>query len=404
MRRYKLPVNHLSLLLLLLVGVTVFLLQMQNTQIVVTHALTNCTVDAGLIGFDPEEAKFLTLINNYRQQNGAGALIPSLNLTRASAWLTHDMSVNSYLDHTDKSGRAFDVRITDCGYSASGNVGENILYAGGGSATTTGTADKAFAQWKSSPGHDQNMKDPSYRSIGIAREWNGSRMTWTTDFGGSDDGTSSQIPTSAPTTGGPTPMPTIPPSGSPTKPIPTSNPGAGGSVTFAINLCPHALGDCGDNVTSPQKGNYAPKHPTRNVVLVLIDSNNQQVGSQQGSVTYDPQQKIFTGAITMGNIIDGNYLLKVKTDGYLMAQAPGILALQGGRNKGIALVNLITGDVNNDNRLDILDYNALAGCFGAKQQSATCTEPVRSDLDDDGKVDGIDYNIFIREISTQRSA
>ena len=46
------------------------------------NALTNCTVSGTAI--DSEEQAFLGLINNYRAQNGLGALSISTNLTRAA--------------------------------------------------------------------------------------------------------------------------------------------------------------------------------------------------------------------------------------------------------------------------------------------------------------------------------
>src|SRR3972149_1417171 len=46
-------------------------------------ALTNCSVAD--LTFDSEEQAFLTLINNYRAQNGAGALQPLGRVTHRSA-------------------------------------------------------------------------------------------------------------------------------------------------------------------------------------------------------------------------------------------------------------------------------------------------------------------------------
>ena len=46
------------------------------------EALTNCSVADQT--FDSEEQQFLTLINQYRAQNGLGALTASTNLNRAA--------------------------------------------------------------------------------------------------------------------------------------------------------------------------------------------------------------------------------------------------------------------------------------------------------------------------------
>jgi hypothetical protein len=77
---------------------------------------------------------------------------------------------------------------------------------------------------------------------------------------------------------------------------------------------------------------------------------------------------------------------------------------------------LVTGDTNNDNVLNILDYNALLDCgygelnplpindpnstYNSKEcQVHTPTEDV--DLNDDGIINSTDYNLFLRELSVQ---
>ena len=54
---------------------------------------------------DAEEQNFITLINNYRQQNGLGALSISAKLTRAAAWHSEDMASNNHFSHTGTLGR-----------------------------------------------------------------------------------------------------------------------------------------------------------------------------------------------------------------------------------------------------------------------------------------------------------
>ena len=79
-----------------------------------TLALTNCTVDASI---DSEEQAFLNKINEYRQQNGLGALKLSTTLDRSAAWKSQDMANNAYVAHDDTpTGRTWVQRIRDCGY------------------------------------------------------------------------------------------------------------------------------------------------------------------------------------------------------------------------------------------------------------------------------------------------
>jgi len=143
-------------------------------------AAGDCTVDASL---DSEEKAFLTLINNYRQQNGLPKLAVSYTLTRAAAWKSADMANNNYFAHDDLS-RTWVQRIRDCGYGFNTYIGENI-------AAGYTTAQAVFDGWKNSPGHNANMLGANYTAIGIGRYYRqGSPYGWywTTDFGGFDDG------------------------------------------------------------------------------------------------------------------------------------------------------------------------------------------------------------------------
>lgn len=147
-------------------------------------ALTNCSVADNSI--DGEESAFLGLINNYRAQNGLGALTLSTNLNRSSTWLAVDMANKSYFSHTDSLGRSPSTRATDCGYPS--GAGENIA-----AGTVWDSAQEAFTAWRNSAGHNANMLNGSYKQIGIARYY-GSGSTygwyWVTDFGLVNDGTS----------------------------------------------------------------------------------------------------------------------------------------------------------------------------------------------------------------------
>jgi uncharacterized protein YkwD len=143
-------------------------------------AAGDCTVDATM---DTEEQAFLVLINNYRAQNGLGALTSSYMLTKASAWKSKDLATNNYFAHDDLT-RTWSQRIVDCGYGFNTYLGENI-------AAGYTTAASVFAGWQASPGHNANMLGANYTTIGIGRYYvQGSTYGWywTTDFGGFSDG------------------------------------------------------------------------------------------------------------------------------------------------------------------------------------------------------------------------
>jgi hypothetical protein len=208
-------------------------------------ALTNCSVthDAN----DSEELAFLTLINNYRAENGKSQLTISTNLNRGSAWMNEDLAKNNYFSHTDSLGRSPYTRAQDCGYPA--GAGENLAAGGAWS-----TASAAFEAWKASPGHNSNMLGQYYQQIGISRYYlAGSQYGWywATTFGTTNDGTGGggagpqNTPTNTPTrtpTATNTPTRTATPNqgggqptATPTQALPTSTPtpnqGGGGQPT-----------------------------------------------------------------------------------------------------------------------------------------------------------------------------
>lgn len=131
---------------------------------------------------EPEELEFLSMINNYRAQNGLVPLAISQTLGAAAANHSDHMAETSYFDHTMSDGTTVVQNIRDHGYTG-GTYGENI-------AAGTETADYAFSTFQNSAPHNQNMLLASYESIGIARAYNaasGYGWYWTTIFGGDLD-------------------------------------------------------------------------------------------------------------------------------------------------------------------------------------------------------------------------
>ena len=202
------------------------------------------------------------------------------------------------------------------------------------------------------------------------------------------------------------PMPT----GSGT-PGPTASP-APGSTILALNIGIDAIGSVGDNENpNPSSSNQNPLHPTRNVTVQVFDSNNNQVSNQIGSINYNAGTGIFTGAVNLGvSFVSGNYTVKVKSDGHLRRLIPGIQNISSGQTVQMPQVNLVAGDVNNDNFINITDYNILLSCVNDPDVAnvdnhALCNSDATynglSDLDDNGVVDKFDYNLFLREYSVQ---
>ena len=126
---------------------------------------------------DAEELSFLSLINQYRADNGLSALAVSLTLDLASDRHSYDMAANDWFDHTGTDGSSPSDRCAWGGYPQ--GCAENI-------AAGYWTAQDVFEGWRASPGHNANMLHPEYRAIGIALETDGAStygIYWTTDFG-----------------------------------------------------------------------------------------------------------------------------------------------------------------------------------------------------------------------------
>lgn len=178
-------------------------------------------------------------------------------------------------------------------------------------------------------------------------------------------------------------------------------------TTFTVSLCPHELGNCGDNVNPHAMGNIAPKHQSKIVVITFYNNANKLVATIVASVLYSPSSQNFTNTIKISNFPSGMYTIKLKMNGYLTVQYPGNYTVNGGGKITLPSISLIAGDVNNDNVINVLDYNAIISCFGDRLYTSSCLAPINSqssgaDLNDDNSVDGVDYNIFIRELTVQQ--
>lgn len=171
------------------------------------------TLTAQTNALDAEQSAFVTLINNYRAQNGAGALQVSVALQNSSQWMSGDMAAKNYFSHTDSLGRDPFTRMQAFGYPYS-PAGENI-------AAGYSDAQNTFNQWVNACdpdatgactyAHRMNMLNANFKVLGVGRVY-GATSTygwyWTTDFGGVVDqtmtaGTSSDtLPPTVPTLSG----------------------------------------------------------------------------------------------------------------------------------------------------------------------------------------------------------
>ena len=142
---------------------------------------------------DEEELDFLQRINAYRAEIGAPCLTPSPTMNAAADYMSRFMGEEGFFDHNEPpcdeagdicTGRDPFDRITDFGHTDWRTSAENIAAGNPDGAST-------FDQWKNSPGHDRNMRNGDFTSIGIGRVEVPSsyyRFYWTTNFSDHIDG------------------------------------------------------------------------------------------------------------------------------------------------------------------------------------------------------------------------
>jgi hypothetical protein len=200
-----------------------------------------------------------------------------------------------------------------------------------------------------------------------------------------------------------TPAPTSPAATAvPTQtPAPTTPPAAGDTI-LGFDLLLHGIGKAGDNANPQGTGNTSPTRTQRTATVQVYDSNNNLVATNQGPVTYDTNSGSFKGTVDLGqHVSTGAYTVKVKTDQYLRALVPGIQTLTAGQTNQLPQFSMVVGDINDDNQINILDYNILMGCYSDLLPPVSCAagNDVLSDLDSDGHVNQFDYNLFLRELS-----
>lgn len=192
---------------------------------------------------------------------------------------------------------------------------------------------------------------------------------------------------------------------------------SGTVVSFTVVL--HGVGIGGDNPNpnGNSLSNKNPVHPQRDLSVEVTDTNNQVVASASAPISYDAAAGTFTGKMSLGdNVPAGNYNIRIKTDRYLRRLVPGIQQIKVLQENKLPITQLIAGDTNGDNFLNVIDYNALLDCgFGlveplpmtdanAPYNSQNCqvhTPAINVDIDDNGIINSFDYNLFLRELSVQ---
>lgn len=180
--------------------------------------------------------------------------------------------------------------------------------------------------------------------------------------------------------------------------------GAGTGTNLSLIVFLHGIGNSGDNATSLNSlSNKNPLRKTRNAEVFIYNTSNQLVSSTSGEIKYASASGDFRGTIvTRSRLSAGNYNIRVRSDQYLIRLVPGIQSIASTGANLLPAISLVTGDIFQDNKLNILDYNLLIGCNStAPDPSCTGIVKIQTDLNDNGVIDIHDYNLFLREIANQ---
>jgi hypothetical protein len=157
--------------------------------------------------------------------------------------------------------------------------------------------------------------------------------------------------------------------------------------------------------------NQNPNNKTRPLTVKLFDKNHKETDFK-GSMIYDATSGLFTSTVNLGaKFATGDYLVMVATDGRLVKQIPEIQVITAGITNHMPRVNLVAGDINNDNAIKIQDYNILMSCIhdplnlNNPDNGKLCTTDTnyttRSDFYDNGVINNNNYNLLLREWSVQ---
>lgn len=123
---------------------------------------------------------------------------------------------------------------------------------------------------------------------------------------------------------------------------------------------------------------------------VSIDIKQQSNNIQSGVATFSADSSgKYIGTIT-ANIPASTYDIYLKGPAHLRKKFTNINLGLGGNQIDLTSTPLLAGDVNQDNKVDLLDYSALVLAYepGVSKNSS-------ADLNFDGKVDLLDYSLLV---------
>lgn len=271
-----------------------------------------------------------------------------------------------------------------------GNIERTIPIGTGASGTTvTGLSPSSFVNFA--------VIGPGFESL----RSNSGDKTPACGTGGGAAPTATTAPTARPTaTTAPVNRPNPTATTAPAQPTattapnqPTATPTTG---TFQTSIfLTFKLPGIGSNANTGQ--NPFPVRQELPLQIVLFDQNGNRITERNESAKFVSIGLIgqFQSYIKLDNINTGSYILKARLNNTLWKSSEIINLANGAevRNE----LSLVSGDLDQNNELNLLDYNTLLSCYGAK----SCGEKEKADLNLDGKVDEKDLNILYAEFATR---
>lgn len=214
-------------------------------------------------------------------------------------------------------------------------------------------------------------------------------------------------PTSIPTPE-PTAEPTLEPTSTPTNtPTPdptgtlTPTPTSSSSNSKLLNLKIFVPGIGG----TAEGNNQSPINPKKTFDVEIYDGNNNLIKSVTGDLEFEKELsgssgKGHKGQLNLGEITAGGYRVKVKTHNSLWRQIPGFVQLQDSTSSTQHELTLVTGDLNQDNKMGVEDYNLFISCY---QNLTNCAGDLKisSDFNDDEVIDNKDLNVLLRAFANR---
>jgi hypothetical protein len=184
-------------------------------------------------------------------------------------------------------------------------------------------------------------------------------------------------------------------------------------LAFVLGL--DGIGAVGDepnpsdqNCTAAQRtagcgSNQNPLRTSRDLAIEIFDSSSTSVAQKSGTIAYDSNTGLYTGSVNLGAFTTDTYSVKAKSPGYLRRLVSGSQTITSGTTNNAPQSRFITGNVNQDNYINIADYNIFLSCstLGTDNGgacSADSSYKTLSDLDDNGVINNYDYNLFMRDL------